>query len=111
MIIILIILRRYKKMTTQKTCLLGRFFHGRGGRNRTLANGFGDRCTTTIRHPHKNPACAGSCLLRFFMHGVLLAVLAVFLHFQTILQCLFILAGKVVHMLTFGALQLDHVVL
>ena len=25
--------------------------YGRGGRNRTYANGFGDRCTATIRHP------------------------------------------------------------
>lgn len=26
--------------------------NGRGGKNRTHTSGFGDRCTTTIRHPY-----------------------------------------------------------
>ena len=43
--------------------------------------------------------------------SVLLAMLAVFFHFQASFQKLLILAGKIIDFFAFGALEFDHVVL
>jgi hypothetical protein len=45
------------------------------------------------------------------VHGVLTAILAMFLHFQALFQDFLILPGKIIDGLALGALQLDHVVL
>ena len=39
---------------------------GRGGRNRTYADGFGDRCTTIIRRPHGLCLFSGRLYLKSF---------------------------------------------
>lgn len=50
-------------------------------------------------------------LFRFLMHRVLLAMLAMLVHFEPCLQGFLIFLGKIVHCLAFCAFQLDHVVL
>ena len=48
---------------------------------------------------------------RLFMRGVLFAPLAVFLEFNPILQHFLILRRKIIHPMTFRALEFDEVVL
>ena len=44
---------RIQKPAPDNRFRTGLLFSSRGGRNRTYANGFGDRCTTIIRRPPK----------------------------------------------------------
>ena len=48
--LILLMMGSYENIITQKPSF-DDFDGGRGGGNRTRANGFGDRCTTIIRRP------------------------------------------------------------
>ncbi len=50
-------------------------------------------------------------LFRFFMLDVLLAPLANLIQLNPIFERLFIFAGKIIHPLALGALQLDKIVL
>jgi hypothetical protein len=88
---------------------------GRGCRNRTYANGFGDHCTTIIRSPHgfiiANPALGGAVLLRFLVRSLFAAVLAIFLHFQAGLGVLLVLTGCVVQVVAHCAFHIDAVIL
>jgi hypothetical protein len=45
------------------------------------------------------------------MHRMLPAMLAIFIHFQSAFEKLFILTGKIIDLLAFGALKFNHVVL
>jgi hypothetical protein len=45
------------------------------------------------------------------VRSVFLAMLAIFLKFQTSLQKLLIFAGKIIDLFAFGALEFNHVVL
>jgi hypothetical protein len=69
--------------------------HGRGGRNRTHARGFGDRCTATIRRPHQE-ATNLYLFLGLFVFSVLLAPFAEFGNDDAVLVKLFVLAGVIV---------------
>ena len=59
----------------------------------------------------ESPKTTGRNLFCFLVQGVLLAVIAIFHHFQSFLQGLLVLAGKIVDGLALGAFKLDHVVL
>jgi len=62
---------------------------------------------------YKNRAAKGGRynLFRFFMESMLLAGIAILLHFQPFLQDFLILVGKIVDGFALSAFQLDHVVL
>ena len=54
---------------------------------------------------------ANRVLFGFLMHRMLPAMLAIFIHFQSAFEKLFILTGKIIDLLAFGALKFNHVVL
>jgi hypothetical protein len=87
------------------------FFLGRGCRNRTYANGFGDRRTTTIRIPLNRRGRRDVWLFGFLVLGVLLAPLAKLFHHQPVLVQFLIFPGMIVDVVTDRAFHLDQIVL
>ena len=87
----------------------------RGGRNRTLAKGFGDPCTTIIRRPQSYNIVACSTknreLFALGMGGVLLAEAAVLRKGELFLHFLLVALGVVRNAPAGATLQFCHVVL
>ncbi len=90
-------------------------FLSRGGRNRTYTNGFGDRCTTTIRRPLAANSVTRPTknreLFALGVGGVLLAEAAIFTQRKLFLHLLLIALGVMRNLSAQTTLQLGHVVL